>query len=67
MQLHGADGPVIEIIKRASSKYDAVDEEEDDELDEVGGDDDDLDLGLHLPKVDLDIDLNDESETVAAD
>ena len=27
----GADGPVIEIIKRASSKYDAVDEEEDDD------------------------------------
>ena len=26
----GADGPVIEIIKRASSKYDAIDEEDDD-------------------------------------
>jgi tRNA nucleotidyltransferase/poly(A) polymerase len=42
-------------------------EEDDEDLGEIGGDDDDLDLDMHLPKVDLDIDLTEESETVPAE
>jgi tRNA nucleotidyltransferase/poly(A) polymerase len=41
--------------------------EDDEDLDEIGGEDDDLDMSLHLPKVDLDIDLSDESEAVTAE
>jgi tRNA nucleotidyltransferase/poly(A) polymerase len=36
--------------------------EDDEDLDDMGGDDDDLAMGLHLPKVDLDADLAVESE-----
>jgi tRNA nucleotidyltransferase (CCA-adding enzyme) len=41
--------------------------EVDEDLGEIGGDDDDLELDLHLPKVDLDIDLTEDSETVTAE
>jgi tRNA nucleotidyltransferase/poly(A) polymerase len=43
---------------------DDLDDEED--LDDIGGEDDDLDLGMHLPKVDLEIDLTDESDSAVA-
>ena len=36
--------------------------EDDEDLDDMGGDDDELAMGLHLPKVDIDADLPDESE-----
>jgi tRNA nucleotidyltransferase/poly(A) polymerase len=41
--------------------------EVDEDLDDLGGDDDDLGLDLHLPKVDLDVDLTEESETATGD
>ena len=41
--------------------------EEDEDLDDIGGDDDELDLGLHLPKVDMDMDITDDSEAASAD
>jgi tRNA nucleotidyltransferase/poly(A) polymerase len=41
--------------------------EVDEDLDDLGGDDDDLGLDLHLPKVDLDVDLTEESEATAGD
>jgi tRNA nucleotidyltransferase/poly(A) polymerase len=44
---------------------DALDDEND--LDDIGGDDDELDLSLILPKVDMDADLLNESETDADD
>jgi tRNA nucleotidyltransferase/poly(A) polymerase len=52
----------------AKLKEDSLDDEsgdhleDDEDLDEMGGDDDDLDLGLSLPKVDLDADITEESE-----
>ena len=50
-------------LKGDSFDDDSEDHLEDDEdLDDMGGDDDDLALGLHLPKVDLDADLAVESE-----
>ena len=58
-------------------KEDSFDDEEEaddtldgeDDLDDIGGDEDDLDLGLgmNLPKVELDIDLLDDSESAAED
>jgi hypothetical protein len=61
----------------AKLKEDSFDDEEEaeevldgeDDLDDIGGDEDDLDLGLglSLPKVELDIDLLEESETAAED
>jgi len=41
--------------------------EEDEELDLVVGDDDDLELDLHLPKVELDVDLIEDSEAALED
>jgi tRNA nucleotidyltransferase/poly(A) polymerase len=74
--------PPKETIKRprakrgeAKIKDDSFDEDEeesdedlDDEedLDDIGGEDDDLDLGMHLPKADLEIDLMDESDSSVA-
>jgi hypothetical protein len=71
--------PPKETIKRprakrgeAKLKDDSFDEDEEDseenlddeeDLDDIGGEDDDLGLDLHLPKVDLEIDLMDESDT----
>ncbi len=58
----------------AKLKEDSFDEEEtpeslDDEedLDDIGGDDESLDLGLSLPKVDLEIDILDESGAAASE
>jgi tRNA nucleotidyltransferase/poly(A) polymerase len=63
----------------AKLKEDSFDDEEDaeealdgeDDLDDIGGDEDELDLGLglglNLPKVELDIDLLEESESAAED
>jgi tRNA nucleotidyltransferase/poly(A) polymerase len=57
----------------AKLKEDSLDEEsedhleDDEDLDDMGGDDDDLDLGLSLPKVNLDADLADESETAVGE
>jgi tRNA nucleotidyltransferase/poly(A) polymerase len=61
----------------AKLKEDSFDDEEEaeealdgeDDLDDIGGDEDDLDLGLglNLPKVELDIDILEESETAAED
>jgi tRNA nucleotidyltransferase/poly(A) polymerase len=61
----------------AKLKEDSFDDEEEaevaldgeDDLDDIGGDEDELDLGLglNLPKVELDIDLLDESESAAED
>ncbi len=61
----------------AKLKEDSFDDEEEtedtlageDDLDDIGGDEDELDLGLslNLPKVALDIDLLEESETAAED
>ena len=39
--------------------------EDDEDLDDMGGDDDELAMGLHLPKVDIDADLSEESESAA--
>jgi tRNA nucleotidyltransferase/poly(A) polymerase len=41
--------------------------EEVEDLDDIGGEDDELDLGLHLPKVDMDMEIADDSEGAAAD
>src|SRR5208337_5223334 len=41
--------------------------EEDEDLDDIGGDDDVLDLGLALPKLDVDVDLTEESDTAAGE
>jgi tRNA nucleotidyltransferase/poly(A) polymerase len=59
----------------AKPKEDSFDDEEEaeetldgeDDLDDIGGDEDDLGLGLNLPKVELDIDLLEESESAAED
>ncbi len=58
----------------AKQKGDSFDEEsedhldeDDEDLDDIGGEDDDLDLGMNFPKVDLDVDLNDESELPAGE
>ena len=74
--------PPKEVIKRprakrgaeARIKEDSYDEEEDSEesleeedLDDIGGDDDDLDLGLSLPKAGLDAGLAEELGTTAAE
>jgi tRNA nucleotidyltransferase (CCA-adding enzyme) len=40
--------------------------EEDEDLDKIGGDDEYLDLDMHLPKASLDLDLPDESDEAAA-
>jgi tRNA nucleotidyltransferase/poly(A) polymerase len=61
-------------VKRADAKLkgDAFDEEsevhveDDEDLDDIGGGEDDvLDLGLALPKIDLDVDLTEESDISA--
>ena len=76
--------PPKETIKRPRAKrgaeaklkehsYDDEDSEdesdEDDDLDDIGGDDDDIGLGLSLPKVDLDADMPDliDSEPIEGD
>ena len=41
--------------------------EDDENLDLIGGEDDDLDLGLHLPKVELDVELIEDSEAAIED
>jgi tRNA nucleotidyltransferase/poly(A) polymerase len=74
--------PPKETIKRprakrgeAKVKDDSFDEDEEEseeeledeeDLDDIGGEDDDLDLGLHLPKVELEIDLLEESDSAVA-
>ncbi len=37
------------------------------DLDDIGGEDDELDLGLHLPKVDMDMEIADDSEGASAE
>jgi tRNA nucleotidyltransferase/poly(A) polymerase len=61
-------------VKLKDDSFDDEEEAEDsldgeDDLDDIGGDEDDLDLGLgmNLPKVELDIDLLDDSESAADD
>src|ERR1035437_6669315 len=61
--------PRAKRVAEAKIKEVSIDDEEaegslddDEDLDDIGGDDEDLDLGLSLPKVDLDIDIIDESE-----
>jgi tRNA nucleotidyltransferase/poly(A) polymerase len=39
--------------------------EDDEDMDDMGSDDDELAMGLHLPKVDIDVDLGEESEGAA--
>ena len=39
--------------------------EDDEDLDDIGGDDDELAMGLHLPKIELEADLAEESEDAA--
>jgi tRNA nucleotidyltransferase/poly(A) polymerase len=57
----------------AKLKGDSFDDEsedhldDDEDLDDMGGDDDDLSIGLHLPKVDLEADLGEGSEAAADD
>jgi tRNA nucleotidyltransferase/poly(A) polymerase len=57
----------------AKLKGDSFDEEsedhleEEEDLDDIGGDDDVLDLGLALPKLDVDVDLTEESDTAAGE
>ncbi|MGA2833509.1 MAG: CCA tRNA nucleotidyltransferase [Terracidiphilus sp.] len=57
----------------AKLKGDSFDDEsedrldDDEDLDDMGGDDDDLSMGLHLPKVDLEADLGEGSEAAADD
>jgi hypothetical protein len=74
--------PPKETIKRPRAKrgeaklkddsFDEDEEESDDELeddedlDDIGGEDDELDIRMNLPKVDLEIDLLDESDSSAA-
>ena len=41
--------------------------EDEEDLDDIVGDDDVLDLGLALPKIDLDVDLTEESDTTAGE
>jgi tRNA nucleotidyltransferase/poly(A) polymerase len=61
--------PRVKRGAEAKLKEDSFDEESEDhledeeDLDDIGGEDDDLDLGLSLPKVDLDADLTEEPET----
>ncbi|MGA7832008.1 MAG: CCA tRNA nucleotidyltransferase [Terracidiphilus sp.] len=43
----------------------ALDDEED--LDDIGGEDDEIDLGMNLPKIDVDVDLMDDSDEGAED
>ncbi len=75
--------PPKETIKRprakrgeAKIKDDSFDEDEEDaedelddeeDLDDIGGEEDDIDLGLHLPKVDLEVDPLDESDSATED
>ena len=75
--------PPKETIKRprakrgeAKIKDDSFDEDEEDseddledeeDLDDIGGEDEDLDLGMHLPKVDLEIDSMEESDSAAGE
>jgi tRNA nucleotidyltransferase/poly(A) polymerase len=44
-----------------------AEDEDSEDLDEIGGDDDELALELHLPKADMEIDLTEESESVSAE
>jgi tRNA nucleotidyltransferase/poly(A) polymerase len=44
-----------------------AEDEDGEDLDEIGGDDDELALELHLPKADMEIDLTEESESVSAE
>ena len=65
--------PRVKRGAEAKLKGDAFDDEseehleDDEELDEIGGDDDVLDLGLALPKIDIDVDLTGESDTSAGE
>ena len=65
--------PRVKRGAEAKVKGDAFDDEseehleDDEDLDEIGGDDDVLDLGLALPKINLDVDLTGESDTSAAE
>ena len=60
--------PRAKRVAEAKLKGDSFDEEsedhleDDEDLDDIGGDDDELAMGLHLPKVDLESDLAEESE-----
>jgi tRNA nucleotidyltransferase/poly(A) polymerase len=53
-------------LKGDSFDDESEDRQDDDEdLDDIGGDDDELAMELHLPKIDLEGDLAEESDTVA--
>jgi tRNA nucleotidyltransferase/poly(A) polymerase len=41
--------------------------ESDEDLDDIGGEDDELDLGLKLPKADIDLEMTEDSEPIAVD
>ncbi|MGD0095513.1 MAG: CCA tRNA nucleotidyltransferase [Terracidiphilus sp.] len=41
--------------------------EGDEDLDDIGGEDDELDLGLKLPKADIDLEMTEDSESIAVD
>jgi len=54
--------------KVKEQSYDDEDESEDslgddDDLDDIGGDEDEIDMGMSIPKVDLDVELDDEPES----
>jgi hypothetical protein len=61
----GAEAKLKEDAFEDEEAEEALDEEDD--LDDIGGDEDDLDLGLNLPKIDLDIDLIEEADTAAVE
>jgi tRNA nucleotidyltransferase/poly(A) polymerase len=65
--------PRVKRGAEAKLKGDAFDEEseehleDDEDLDDIGGDDDVLDLGLALPKIDVDIDLTEDTDSSAGE
>ncbi len=65
--------PRVKRGAEAKPKGDAFDDEsedqleDDEDLDDIVGDDDVLDLGLPLPKIDLDVDLTEEPDTSAGE
>jgi len=60
-------GSEAKLKERSFDDEESEDSLEEEDLDDIGGDDDDLDLVLHLPKVDLEAELIGEPEIVLAE
>ena len=57
-------GAVAKVKERSYEDEDEAEEVADDDLDDIGGDEEEIDLGISIPKADLEPDLADEGESL---